>query len=198
MMLNIPVYKWVIDENDEFQGVSIMSIVDDPAVEKSFMKYSKTKNINYHVDKDKQIVTGVAIRSGFPVYRNEDGFEFYTVFDADVIEKIVHKFMRELRNKEVNINHEQKTNGAYLFESFILKSGHKGVYPEFSDIEPGSWIVSYKIEDPELWRKIKSGDLNGFSVEMLGTIEQMTGKMSSTKYKIQLYNYINGIIQGDN
>lgn len=199
----LPVFKWIIDENDPEAGVSIMSIVDDPAVEKNFMKFTKQKqHTKYSIDNDKQIITGVAIRADYPIYRNEGGEEFYTVFDADIIEKLVHKFMRESRNSLVNINHEDDAKGIYLFESFIMKEKHKEIYPEFKDINPGSWIVSYKVDDKAVWEKIKAGELNGFSIEVYGQLlpyrkVKSPYRIVNNKRNIELYNSLIHLLDAD-
>ncbi|MCD8041515.1 MAG: XkdF-like putative serine protease domain-containing protein [Tannerellaceae bacterium] len=189
MQINgLPVYRWDINMNKDEEGISVMSIVDDPAVEKNFMKFSKQKQkIKYAIDNDKQIITGVAIRADYPIYRHEGGEEFYTVFDANVIEKLVHKFMRESRNCSVNINHDEDAKGLYLFESFIMKEKHKEIYPEFKDIAPGSWIVSYKVEDKNVWEDIKAGRLNGFSIEVYGQLMPYR-KQSKIGKMVDLYN----------
>lgn len=160
------------------------------------MKFTKQRqSVKYSINNDKQIITGVAIRADYPIYRNEGGEEFYTVFDANVIEKLVHKFMRELRNSLVNINHEDEVNGIYLFESFIMKEKHKEIYPEFKDITPGSWIVSYKVDDKAVWEKIKAGELNGFSIEVYGQL--LPYSRVSNKRNIELYNSLIHLIDAD-
>lgn len=189
MQINgLPVYKWDINSETEEEGVAIMSIVDDPAVEKKFIKFSKQKQAaKYSLNNQKQIVTGVAIRADYPIYRNESGEEFYTIFDATVIEKLVYKFMRESRNTIVNINHASQAKNIYLFESFIMKDQHKEIYPEFADIAAGSWIVSYKVDDPAVWEQIRSGQLNGFSIELYGQLLPYR-KQTRVTEMINLYN----------
>lgn len=187
----LPVYKWQIDDESILEGISCMSIVDDPAVEKVFAKYGKAKS-NFSVDHDKQIVTGVAIRADFPIYRNEPDYgEFYSVFDKATIERLVHKFMKEQRLHNVNVNHAIPTDKAYLFESFILRERNPAAYPELKDVEPGSWVVSYKIECPELWSQIKSGGLTGFSIEMYGGLVNFK---HDTKELIDIHNALNALI----
>lgn len=186
----LPVYKWVIDDTEEIDGVSCISLVDDPAVEKSFAKYSKEKRL-FSVNEEKHVVTGVAIRADFPIYRNEKGKEFYAVFDKQLIEKLVHKFMKEKRLTSVNVNHDTPTDKVYLFESFILREKDPVGYPELKGVEPGSWIVSYKVECPELWKQVKSGDLTGFSIEMYGALTEF--RSHTTKELIDIHNAINAM-----
>lgn len=170
-MENLPIYTWSIDELDAMDGVSFMSIVDNPAVEKDFISYAK-QQVSYSIDQKEQVITGVAIRANYPIYRNEFGHEYFTVFEPQAIKSIVYKFMREQRNGMVDINHDRwnMPEGVYLFESYILTDKHKLDIPEFKDVEPGSWMVSYRVENPEIWEQIEQGKLRGFSIEMSGTL----------------------------
>jgi hypothetical protein len=36
---------------------------------------------------------------------------------------------------------------------------------EKQGIRDGSWMMSYKVEDRKLWKEIKAGKYNGFSIE---------------------------------
>lgn len=182
----IPVYHFDINDLALEDGVSVMSIVDYPAVEKNFMKFSKTQMNFKTIDKDKKIITGVALRADYPIYREEYGERFYIKFSANSIEKIVHKFMKERNTKNVNINHSVKADDIYLFESFILNDNIKMTSPEFDDVSNGSWIVSYKVKNDKVWQQIKDGKLRGFSVEIMGEIEQFNVDNS----EIKLYNIL--------
>ena len=55
-----------------------------------------------------------------------------------------------------------------MIESYIVDKARGIVPSEFSDIEDGSWIVSYYIDDESLWNVLKNTDtLNGLSVQGL-------------------------------
>lgn len=168
---NLPVFYLDIDDMCQEDGVTIMSIVDCPAVEKDFLKFSKVTQ-KYSLNEEKKIITGVAIRADYPIYRNDGKGEYYIKFNADSIEKMVCKFMRELRNNDVNINHSDTAEGIYLIESFILNDKHHISYPEFRDVENGSWMVSYKVDNQEVWKEIKEKKLNGFSIEVNGNLKK--------------------------
>lgn len=171
----IPVFQLTIDELSNEFGVSVMSFVDEPAVEKKFIALSnQKKEIKLSVDEEKHIVTGVALRANFPIYRrNEDGTEFYFTISEHEMVKIMQKFMKEKRLDSVNIMHDSNkmVNGVYLVESFLFNEHHKKIFPEFSDVEHGSWMVSYKVENDKVWKLIKDGTLGGFSVELTGYLE---------------------------
>jgi hypothetical protein len=52
----------------------------------------------------------------------------------------------------------------FMFESFLIddtKPTPKG----FDKAPNGSWFVSYKVDNDEVWAQVKDGTFNGFSVE---------------------------------
>ena len=97
---------------------------------------------------------------------------------------MAYRFMKNQLLNNVNINHSTDVNGIYLIESFILKADHN--MEAFNDIEKGSWMVSYKVENDKVWNDIKEGKLKGFSVELTGDIGR-----TSKRELMDLYNMIN-------
>lgn len=178
---DLPIYKISVDSIDD--GVFKMSIVDDPAVDVNFLKFNKQKPI-YVFNEEKRIITGVALRANYPIYRSLNGESFYLIFTPDEIEKMAYRFMKNQLLNNVNINHSTDVKGIYLIESFILKADHN--MEAFNDIEKGSWMVSYKVENDKVWNDIKEGRLKGFSVELTGGIGR-----TSKRELMDLYNMIN-------
>lgn len=178
---DLPIYKISVDSIDD--GVFKMSIVDDPAVDVNFLKFNKQKPI-YVFNEEKRIITGVALRANYPIYRSINGESFYLIFTPEEIEKMAYRFMKNQLLNNVNINHSTDVNGIYLIESFILKADHN--MEAFNDIEKGSWMVSYKVENDKVWNDIKEGKLKGFSVELTGDIGR-----TSKRELMDLYNMLN-------
>ena len=178
---DLPIYKISVDSIDD--GVFKMSIVDDPAVDVNFLKFNKQKPI-YVFNEEKRIITGVALRANYPIYRSINGESFYLIFTPEEIEKMAYRFMKNQLLNNVNINHSTDVKGIYLIESFILKADHN--MEAFNDIEKGSWMVSYKVENDKVWNDIKEGRLKGFSVELTGGIGR-----TSKRELMDLYNMIN-------
>lgn len=160
---NLPLYTVSIKDVED--GIFRMSIVDTPAVDSEFLCFSKEEKPIYYFNKEKQIITGIALRADYPIYRQNDEGGFYVVFTAKDIEEISQKFMKEKLLDVVNINHTgNNINDIYLIESYILSDENKPSY--FKDIKNGSWVVSYKVENKEIWNQIIKGNLKGFSVEI--------------------------------
>ena len=167
MLKTLPLFKIAVTQSTE--GIDKMSLVAAPAVESDFLKFSKQQPIRLSVDEDQHIVLGVALRCDYPIYRRSaSGQEFYVMFDAASIKTLYEKFMKN--PNKVNLEHSVDTEGVYLIQSFI-KNSEAGINPVgFEDIENGSWFTAYKVENEDVWQKIKTGELNGFSIEGLFTL----------------------------
>lgn len=161
--MKLPIYNIVLDET---QGLTCMSLVQSPAVESDFLAFSKEEKIKFSVDEEQHIVLGCALRADYPIYRIIRGEECEVVFGKEVIKQLVEKFFKDGLIKVVNTEHTLDVDGVYLVYSF-LKDSSKGLSPDgFDDVSDGSWFVGYKIENPVVWEKVKSGEFKGFSVEV--------------------------------
>jgi hypothetical protein len=90
------------------------------------------------------------------------------MFTAETIEKIVNKFFKTGMIHNVNLMHDanQVVNGAYMIESYIINRS-RGINPPagFEGLTDGSWFGSFKVENQEIWQRIKQGEFKGFSIE---------------------------------
>ena len=84
--------------------------------------------------------------------------DFMTV---ETIREMAHRFLASGRTKMVDKNHDNELTGAEVVESFIARPGD-------SEFVVDAWVVGVHIPDKGLWRAVKSGEINGFSLE--GTV----------------------------
>lgn len=179
--MDFKVFELVIDPNDE-SGVSAIALVDEPAIERDFHKFKKEQHKErFQVkDEDKRIVSGFAMIADLPIPRVDDaGNLFYVVFRKPTIEAIVDKFMREGLNNSVNLMHDpnQTPDGIHVFESIVIDEDRGSFAPKgFNDAPDGSWFVSMKVENDEVWQAVKDGTFKGFSVEGMFGREEPTLK----------------------
>lgn len=156
------------DEADETR-VEKVSFVDSPAIQRGWMAFNGQQRFKVQSE-DRRIVSGALMVAGLPIYRRDESGEYYVSFTASAIQAIVYKFMRENRTKEVNEMHETDVDGVFLFESFIVDSTRGIRTPDgFDELPDGSWFGSFKVENDEVWAKVKDGTYTGFSVEGLFT-----------------------------
>ena len=166
MEKNLPLIKLTIDPDDDKTGVELVSLVDRPAIERQWMAFnSHVKPQMFSVEsEEKRIVTGPMMVADLPIYRKDEMGEYYVTFDADTIRKIVYKFAKHGNGQQANVMHKQIVDGVYMFESWIIDET-KGVPKGFEALPIGSWFGSYRVENDEVWAKIKDGTFTGFSVE---------------------------------
>tara|TARA_R110002110_G_scaffold294520_1_gene508491 strand:- start:589 stop:1161 length:573 start_codon:yes stop_codon:yes gene_type:complete len=163
----LPVIYLTIDENDE-AGVDAIALVDNPAIERQWMAFAKNKAHKFEItNEEKRVISGPLMISDFPIFRIDDnGKEYYVVFNADTIRKIVYKYMKEGRTNSVNEMHETALDGVFMFESFIIDD-RKKTPKGYEELPEGSWFGSFRVENDDVWQQVKEGDFKGFSVEGL-------------------------------
>jgi hypothetical protein len=166
----LPVYRLVIDTDLESEvQVDYVALVDSPAIDKDFLKFSKV--LLFAADEDKQELFGPAMLADVPIYRRDNEFgEYQVVFEKETIYAIAQKFFQKGFAQNFNIMHDpkQKCEGVFVFQSYIVDSAQGRPAPTgFEDAKDGSWFLGVKVDNPEVWKSIKDGDLKGFSVEGL-------------------------------
>lgn len=80
---------------------------------------------------------------------------------AETIRDMCYGFMAKGDMYAIDTEHDKEANGCYVVECFVAREGD----PDFI---PGSWVMGVKIPDPELWGLVKSGEINGFSLDGVG------------------------------
>lgn len=141
------------------------------------------------INEDKQEIFGPAMLADVPIYRNDEQLgEYNVVFDKATIYKIAQKFFEKDFNKNFNLMHDpnQKCSGVYAFQSYIVDSTEGRPAPKgYEDAKDGSWFLGVKVNNAEVWSKIKSGEIKGFSVE--GVFEYKKKELTAKEiyYQIQ-------------
>lgn len=169
-MDKFPVYELQIDATLESElEVSVVSLVDRPAIEKDFIAFDEQKKLLEFstIDDEQRIVVGAAMIPDQKIYRQDpENGEYYVHFSKETVRNIAEKFYVKGFHMNANIMHDpnQKADDVVYFMSFIRDTtkgliGMQGEYPE------GTWFLGAKINNDEVWNKIKAGEVKGFSVE---------------------------------
>lgn len=173
----LPVYKIVINMDDDETGMTAISMVDFPAIVTNWQAFADKKSpMKFEVvDEKEHKVTGPAIIAGMPIYRwSWDLGEYYVVFEADEIDKIIEKYSRNNLWNSVSLQHDGNPISTAIMTEYYQKDRAKGINPKgYEEVSDKSLFVTYKITDDELWNTIISGDgqLNGFSIEIMADME---------------------------
>lgn len=154
--------------------VYCISLVQDPAIESNFIYLSKEKPVQICLNKDeKHIVMGAVLIPDKPIYRNQDGEEFYIQFSAETIEKLAYQYLAKDRVYSFTQQHEDVADDIYVVETWLKTSENDKSKDYGIDVPIGSWLMAAKVENEEIWNKIKSGEMNGFSIEAFVNLDEI-------------------------
>ena len=129
-------------------------------------KESMSKQM-FQTDDEKRIVVGAAMVPDLKIFRKDKkGNPYHVYFSAETIKMIAEKYMRNKYIDNNDTEHNGKAaNDVYVVESWIKEDEEdKSNKYGFADLPIGTWFVSMKVRNDEVWRRIKSKELNGFSV----------------------------------
>lgn len=170
-MYKIPIFDAFLNENEEQEGISCISIVDEPAMEKGMLVFEKqTKPMLFKVQDEMQHkITSVVIRCNYPIYRiDEKGQEYYIRFGKDVIDQLAEKYSRDGLLNRVSVQHNGELLSDITMTEMFIKNKEKGIDPKgFEDIEDFSLFATFKINNEEVWNRIMQGEFGGLSMEVL-------------------------------
>jgi hypothetical protein len=158
------IYKVVIDRKKK-KSMGRISLVKNPANQTLFIAMNNESEINLLLNEEQQIVTGPVLIPDQKIWRNE--INGYITFDKETIKELQNEFSRNSNLMALNIEHtEENASGSYVIETWL--SGSKDKSQELGyNLPEGTWFMTTKIEDNNLWNKIKNGELGGFSIEAI-------------------------------
>jgi len=166
--LELPLYILDIDENDKETFVDAIGLVETPAIESNWFAFATQKS-NFNVlNEEKQILAGAAMIPNLPIYRNDNGKEYYVAFNEKSIEKIVNKYFRLGLNQNFNIDHnpDAQVKDVHIQQSFIINTELGVNAPKgYENLPNGTWFIFLKVNDSATWQMAKEGKIKGFSVE---------------------------------
>ena len=154
-----------------------ISIVESPAIEEELVALGKQEPIKIQLANDeKHMVYSAVLIPDKSIYRrNEDGDEYYLEFSKESIEKMSQEFMKEYRQAEITVDHEDIAPEITVVESWIKADLYKdkSVALGLNEQLPiGTWFAGMKVNNIDVWDRIKSGELKGFSVESMVSLEE--------------------------
>ena len=162
------IVELIIDEQDEFNGIEAISIVENPAIEEDFVALKDQQLIELaEVDKEKKILMGALLIPNKPIYRKNGDEEYYIYFSRDTVLKASQKYLKSGNQKNSTLEHQVNIQGLTLVESWIKedmvhdKSAKYGM-----EVPLGTWMGTVKVDNDDVWNNyVKTGKVKGFSIE---------------------------------
>lgn len=191
--MKIPIFDAILNE-DEI-GMSCISIVDEPAMDKDMMVFEKTeKPILFSIQDELQHkITSVVIRCNYPIYRiDEYGREFYIRFNKEVIDQLAEKYSKDGLLNKVSVEHNGQLLDGITMVEFFIKNTEKGINPVgFEDIEDFSLFCTFKVNNEEVWNRIVEGEFGGLSMEVALDVKPTDEYVETeTDFWDDLYNWL--------
>lgn len=185
--MNKKLKKYKVGLNSETKAISL---VENPAIEIDFIHMSedeKPKEQVFLESDEKYMIYGPILVPDKDIYRSTNGNEYYLSFSSESIEKMSQEYMKDFKQYNVTLNHQDMADEICLVESWIVTDSYrdKANYLGFS-VPTGTWMGGMKVNNIDTWNKIKSGELKGFSVESLiervelNKIEENNNTMTDT------------------
>ena len=166
-------------------GVFKVSLVKNPAVETTLMKFSSEEKM-YFSNEEKRVVYAPAMIPNKMIFRNniqgEPANVFYT---AETIEKLQQNYFRNKGNFSTNLDHaDNNIEGVFPFESWIVQNKEIDKSKDMGfEVPNGTWMMGHKIDNESVWNDyIKTGKIDGLSIEAsLLHKEQLINKVNMSK-----------------
>ena len=153
-----------------------ISMVESPAIESDFVALSKEEEKRVFLEsEERHMVYGAALIPDKDIYRNNGEQEFYISFTKESIEKMSQDFMKNYRQNEVTLDHDEMANDITITESWLVEDPYKDKANALGiNVPKGSWMVGMKVNQIDVWERVKSGELKGFSVESMISLEDFS------------------------
>ena len=161
------IVELIIDEQDDQSGIDAISVVMSPAIESNFIHLSKHEVVLKEIDAEKRIIMGAALIPDKQIYRRNDKTkdEYYIYFSKATIRKASELFLMNANQNNSTLEHSQKLKGLSVVESWIIEGENDKSKNYGFDLPQGTWMISMKVNNDEIWDKVKLGEVKGFSIE---------------------------------
>lgn len=176
----LTVYELKFDE-ELVDGVYGISLVEEPAMGVNFIKFNNQKEILFKSDvSEERVLTGPILIPDELIYRNNiKGEPAYVYLNRDTISQLQKNFFKKGYQFNSTIEHMDKIDGVYFFESWIVRNPSNDVANELGfNVPAGTLMMSMKVDNDEVWEDfVKTGKVKGFSIDAM--LDLLKVEMSS-------------------
>jgi hypothetical protein len=166
-MAKVEIIELLIDDTKLEAGINAVSVVESPAIEENFIALKKHEVELKEVDAEKRILMGAALVPNKQIYRRNKDKEFYIYFSEDTVRKASELFLMRSNQNNATYEHERKMlDGMSVVESWIIEDEKQDKSAKYGfNLPKGTWMISMKVNNDEIWQKVKDGEVKGFSIE---------------------------------
>ena len=190
------IVELVIDDESQELAIDAISLVSAPAIEQDFVYFGKEKNnLTFaKVDEEKRMLVSPALIPNKQIFRydaNKDS-EYYVYFSPETVRKASELYLKHNNHHKATYEHQDRVSGVLTVESWIKEGDMDKSKLYGFDLPNGTWFVKMKIQNDDLWNKIKDGSLRGLSIEGYFTdkMEKMSEKAPTSEEILKALNEI--------
>lgn len=183
------IIELVISDESEELTIDAISLVTSPAIEQDFVFFGKDKNnlTLAKIDEEKRMLVSPALIPNKQIFRYDPNTDsnYYVYFSKETVAQAAALYLKHNNHHKATYQHEDRVSGVLTIESWI-KEGEQDKSKLYGfDLPDGTWFVKMKIENDEMWNKIKDGELKGLSIEgyFINKMEKM-GKQQFSNEEI--------------
>ena len=175
------IIELILDEESEL-GIEAISVVENPAIEEDFIALKSDEIKLAEVSKEKKILMGALLVPNKPIYRNNEGDEYYIYFSKDTVVKASQLYLTKGNQNNSTLEHQHELSGLSLVESWLVEDEvHDKSRKYGMNVPVGTWMGAVKVNNDEIWQEyVKTNKVKGFSIE-----GYFADKMERPKEKIK-------------
>jgi len=198
-MKRIPtkIIELVISDESEELTIDAISLVTSPDIEQDFVFFGKEKNnlTLAKIDEEKRMLVSPALIPNKQIFRYDANTDsnYYVYFSKDTVRQASELYLKHNNHHKATYQHEDRVSGVLTVESWIKEGDMDKSKLYGFDLPDGTWFVKMKIENDEMWGKIKDGELRGLSIE--GFFVNRFEKMQKQPTDEEILSALNEIIQ---
>lgn len=190
------VIELIIDPKDAQSGIDAVSVVESPAIEENFIALSKHEVELKEVNAEKRILMGAALIPNKKIYRvNAKKEEYYIYFSEDTVRQAMELFFKNGNQSNATYEHKDAVKGMTVVESWLIEDEVHDKSKKYGfSLPKGTWMISMKVDNEDVWNDVKAGKVKGFSIEgyFADKLEMSLEQQKKNEIIEQLKNILNG------
>lgn len=164
------IIELIIDEQSEISGIEAISVVENPAIEEDFIALKEHKDIKLaEVDAEQRILMGPALIPNKKIFRkgaDDDDNDYYIYFSEETVKKASELFFIKSKHQNSTFEHSFELSDMSVVESWLIEDPKNDKAAAYGfDLPKGTWMVSMKVLNDDVWKAVKAGEVKGFSIE---------------------------------
>ena len=186
----------VISDDSQELAIDAISLVSSPAIEQDFVYFGKEKNnLTFaKVDEEKRMLVSPALIPNKQIFRydpNTDS-EYYVFFSKATVARAAELYLKHNNHHKATYEHQDRVSGVLTVESWIKEGDMDKAKLYGYNLPDGTWFVKMKINNDDLWNKIKEGELKGLSIEgyFIDKMQKMSEKEPTDQEILEALNEI--------